>query len=145
MADFVLDIADFRVKFPAFADAAMYPDATIQGAFDSAGCTITNQNYGLLSGDCRLFALYLMTAHLLVMRDGSISGDTPKVVTSSTVDKVSNSFAESPIKSSLDFYLSTSAYGLELLALLSTKAVGGYALGALPERSAIRRFGGYFM
>ena len=47
MATIELDIAEFRAKFPAYADVVKYPDELIQSTYDTATCYISDQDYGL--------------------------------------------------------------------------------------------------
>lgn len=146
MAVITFDVTAFRAAFPQFANLTKYPDARLQGYFDSASCIINNNDYGCgsLTGTCRVRALNLQTAHLAALADIIAGGQAPGLVNSATVDKVSVSLTPPPFKNQWQWWLSLTPYGAELLALLQAKAVGGFYVGGLPEISAFRKVGGIF-
>ena len=139
-----LDIAAFRALFTAFADTTTYPDATITMFWDTAINYVSNADYGELNGSSREYALQLMTAHLLALQAIVNKGQTPSMVNSSTIDKISVSLTVAPVKNQWQWWLNLTAYGQQLLALLQIKAVGGLYIGGLPERAAFRKVGGIF-
>lgn len=122
------DVAQFRQWYPEFADVTKYPDAVLQARLEQAQCYVSNVNFGPLQGKCRLQAIYLMTAHLQALTDRLASGQTQTGFTTSTsIDKVSVSVALPPYKTQLAYWLNTTPYGAQLLALLSSyTAVGTY-------------------
>jgi len=141
------DPALFREQFPQFSDDVKYPDAFLQMYWDMATCYISDSDYGFLSGDCRVLAINLMTAHLVLisaLNAGDGTPTDPGVVTSSSVDKVSISIQPPPNQDQWSWWLSKTPYGQQLEALLSANIVGGYTIGGLPEKSAFRRVGGFF-
>jgi hypothetical protein len=73
------------------------------------------------------------------------SGTNPAVITSATVGEVTIGIEPPPIKNQFTYWLSSTPYGMQLLALLNVKGVGGISVGGLPEKSAFRRVGGVFM
>src|ERR1700685_802222 len=87
------DVTLFRQQFPAFSNATNFPDATLQMYWDLATCYISDVNCGVLNGSCRQKAINLMTAHLtqisVIVRTNPTTSGTPKVVTGSTIDKIS--------------------------------------------------------
>lgn len=135
--------ADLRALFPQFATSA-WPDVFVDSAIERAMCHISTSNYGRLTGECRLKAIYLMAAHLLYITDQSASGGNAGVVTSSAIDKVSVGFAAPPHKSMWQWWLSISPYGSELISLLSAKSTGGFYIGGSHERRGFRKAGGGF-
>lgn len=137
-------VALFRSQFAAFANATTYPDATLQGYWDAAACYVSDTDYGYLSGNCRLRALNLMTAHLTALSDRIASGENPSMVSASSIDKVSVTLTPPPVKSQFQWWLSTTPYGAQLFALLQSKAVGGFYVGGLPETAAFRKVYGVF-
>jgi hypothetical protein len=139
-----LDIAAFRALFTAFANTTTYPDATITMFWDTATNYVSNADYGELNGSSREYALQLMTAHLLALQAIVNRGQTPSMVNSSTIDKISVSLTVAPVKNQWQWWLNLTAYGQQLLALLQVKAVGGLYIGGLPERAAFRKVGGIF-
>ena len=144
MADITFDIPAFRLRFPEFSNSTDYPDDFLQRYWDMAVCYISDESYGCLSGDCRELALQLLTAHLTKIGEDTTSGETPAFVNSATVDKVSVSTTPPPTKDQFEWWLSLTSYGQQLLSLLRTKAAGGFYIGGNPEKSAIRKVGGYF-
>jgi len=145
MATLVLDVADFREKFPLFADPVKYPDSTIEMWWSVATCIVSDEDYGCLSGDCRLYAIYLLMAHIGMINDEINSGNTPGYVASATIDKVSVSRMTPQEVNSFHFWLNQTPFGQQLLALLKSFSVGGLYVGGLPERSSFRQVGGRFL
>lgn len=144
MGYFTFDVAAFRVAFPAFANATTYTDPFLQMCWDVACNYIKNNNYGYLNGDARDRALNLLTAHIAQFSTASGANLPTGTVTSSTVGSVSVAVLQPPVKNQLQFWLLSTPYGVELMALLEVKAVGGVYVGGLPERTAFRKVGGTF-
>lgn len=144
MAVILFDIAIFRRDFPAYTDETAYPDATLEIYFNIATCYVSDVDGGCLSGDCRLRALNLMTAHLLFVTDLIAAGSAPGFVTAATIDRVTVSVQPNQNTSQWQWWLMTSPYGPQLLALLGAKSIGGFYIGGSPERSAYRKVGGGF-
>lgn len=146
MAQHVLDIATFRVAFPAFASEAAYPDAMLQVFWDVGVSYLGDYDGCLLSGTPLQSALNFMLAHLLELSRLAGLGQTAAIVTQSVVDKVSVSLAAPPVKNAWAWWLNLTPYGVNLWALLSVKGAGGLYLGGSPERAGFRgaygRFGG---
>ncbi len=140
----VFDPTLFRQQFPAYSNATTYPDALLQMYWDMATCYISDLNYGCLQGTCRVLAINLMTAHLLYISDLIAAGEVPTIVNNATIDKISVGLTPPPIKNQWQWWLNTSPYGGQLLTLLSSRSVGGFWTGGLPELSAFRRVGGLF-
>jgi len=144
MAQVTPTVEQFRVRFPAFDDPVAYPDDLIEAYFGQAQCYIENDGNACLSDSCLLEAIYLMTAHLLTLRDAMTSGDGADFVTSATIDKVSVTVQAPPERDQWSWWLNKTPYGQQLLSLLSLSAVGGMYIGGLPEGSAFRKVGGIF-
>lgn len=141
----VLDIASFRAAFPAFSNSTTYPDALLNLQYANAGSYISqNDSYDGLSGTQLDFVLQLLLAHLLYSYNLIIAGQTNVVVSGSTVADVSVSLEPPPVKTSWQWWLSSSPYGLQLLALLKVQSAGGWAIGGRPESLAFRKVGGQF-
>ena len=146
MAVLVLVVADFRAQFPAYQSATTYPNSTIQMYFDMAAEYISTNNTGNMKDGARLLALYLMTAHIIFLADlvksGTVQGG---VLTSASQGSVSAGFAPPPVKNQLDYYLSRSVYGQQLLGLLQVKkAFGSYIGGSGTAARSIRNSDGSF-
>ncbi len=139
-----LDLVLFRAQFPAFESSTKYPDVLIQMYWDEVTCIISDQSYGLLYGCCRQLALNMLLAHFLGMAAAVNKGRQGGFVSSSTIDKVSVTKAAPPTPDMFSWWLSQTPYGIQLLALLDAKSVGGYYIGGRPESSAFRRVGGFF-
>lgn len=120
------DIALFRAQFPAFADETTFPDETLQGYWDVAICYISDNDYGYLNGASRVRALNLMTAHLAALSTLIANGQTPGMVQSSTIDKITVTLTPPPLRDAFMWWLNLTPYGAQLAALLAIKAVGGF-------------------
>ena len=145
MTIIVFDVVLFRSQFPVFTNATTYPTPMLQMYWDMAICYINDEgNYGWLNGVCRQLALDLMTAHLTALSLLIVAGQVPGLVQSATIDKVSVSLTPPPQPNQWQWWLGLTPYGQQLLALLQTRAVGGFYIGGLPERSAFRKVGGIF-
>lgn len=136
----VFDIAAFRAAFQAFEDVVIYPDATIQIYADAAPCYLSDRGCG-----CETLNTQLLVAHLLMLNDRALAGNgSGGLVTSAGIDKVSVSIAPPPTTSAWGYWLSTTPYGVQLMALLKRCSVGGIYVGGGRERSAFRAAGGRF-
>lgn len=148
MSTITLDLVTFRALFPQFADTAKFPDQLVQLQFDMATSYISADTYGDMPVAARTNALYLMTAHLLmlgvIIATGNYSG-VPGVVTGSSVGDVSVTLQAPPSGTSQwRWWLNLTPYGQQLLALLQAQAAGGFYVGGLPERAAFRKVYGIF-
>lgn len=133
--------AAFRALFPAFSNTTTFPEATIQGYWNTAIVYVNNQYGGCYVGGWNSLAqqtqaINLMTAHLLALSQIVAGGNTPGLVTGATIDKVSVSLEPPPVKNQWQWWLSLTPYGQQLLALLQVVSVGGYYItAALPGRT----------
>lgn len=142
-----LDIATFRLLFPAFADATKFPTPYIQAQWDMGTGYIGAYDGCLLSGASLQNALNLMTAHLLAINVILAAGGAAAQVTvtiGATIDKITVSAMPPPATSGWAWWLNTTPYGAQLWALLGFKSAGGWYVGGLPERRAFRKVGGTF-
>lgn len=144
MSVITFDVAAFRISFPAFANDTTYPSAVLQGYWDTGICIVSDENYGWMQGACRTRALNLLTAHLAALADIIASGQTPGLVNSATIDKVSVSLTPPPIRDQWDWWFSLTPYGQQFLVILQAKSVGGFYVGGNPELSAFRKVGGVY-
>ncbi len=144
MTIITFDVSLFRQQFPAFSNSATFPDAMLQMYWDMATCYISDCDYGWLNDGCRLLAINLMTAHLTALSVIIAAGETPGIVNSATIDKITVSLTPPPIPNQWRWWLNTTPYGAQLLALLAANSAGGFYIGGLPELSAIRKVGGIF-
>ena len=145
---FTFDVSTFRAMFPQFATTPV--DAVLQMYWTQGNCYVSNfseqgcYDFNFLYPDCRLLALNLITAHLAVIGANAAMGKTTDIVQSSTVDKISVTLALPPLPDQWQWWLNSTPYGRQLLALFQVSAVGGDYVGGLPELAAIRRVGGIF-
>lgn len=128
----MINIAEFKVIFPEYADSAKYPDALIQYQAEVAQCYLGDVNMT----DCRAHEVMLFIAHLLAVRLLVRSGKTSSIVTSSTRGEVTVSIATPPTHDTFVYWLSSTNYGLEFLSLIKLRSVGGMYIGGSPELSA---------
>jgi hypothetical protein len=118
---------NFRAQFPAFANQAIYPTATLYQYWCAAGSFIENDQYSWLRGCALPLALNLMTAHLAQLATNIANGNTtPGVETQASIDKISVTQMTPPLTNAWQWYLGQTQYGAQLLALLQAKAVGGF-------------------
>lgn len=144
MSNVVFNLTLFRAQFPAFANTGTYPDLLLEQYFSSACDYISPADYGYLNGASRLNALNMMVAHLAQLFTILGAGQTPGIVDSATIDKVSVSLVPPPEKDQFQWWLNLTPYGAMLLALLAVKGVGGLYRGGRPELGAFRKAGGYY-
>jgi hypothetical protein len=138
--------ATFRALFPAYANTTTYPQATLQGYWNSATCYISDKAggcyYGGLSLKEQTNACNLMTAHIAYIMGLIAAGQTPYIATAAGIDKISLTLAPPPIKNQWQYWLNTSPYGQQLLALLDVAGVGGFYVSTSPPGRAGFGFGG---
>jgi len=144
-----LNIADFRAQTPQFADTTKYPDSTLQLQFDIATSYVTADTYGDMSEAVRTHAIYLTMAHLLALgviiaQNVAGGGGQVGIVQSATIGSVSVTMQPPPIRGQWRWWLNTTPYGAQLVALLEMQSAGGFFVGGLPERAAFRKVGGVF-
>lgn len=131
----LFSIAQFRALFPAYSNEGCFPDAMLNGYWARAITIVSNKNYGWLRGAYRQEALNLMTAHLLALSAIIGEGGTPGVVTGATIDKISITLEPPPYQTQFQYWLGTTPYGQELLALLAVWSTGGFwTAGSLGRR-----------
>lgn len=138
-----MNTIDFRTMFPVFDNL---DDPIIELWAEVAGEHLKSS--WVLNGKRFQLALNLMTAHLLhlsVGTEGSGTAQNGGIVASASEGSVSVSFATPPTKNAWQHWLAGSPYGLQLWALLKQWSAGGFYIGGLPERKAVRKVGGVFV
>lgn len=149
MAAIIFDPAAFREQFHSFQCTPAISNETLQAYFDTATMYINNPNCGNytliggLSAAQRRQCLYLMTAHLGTIARSIEAGSVVGVMTGATVDKVSVTLEPPPAANQWQYWLQSTAYGQQLLSLLSVVGAGGFYINPRPELSAFRRPGWY--
>lgn len=141
------DPVAFRAMFsPAFNNPTCNPDAQLQMWWDMGTGFVNDEVYGcaILDAKQQPFALNLMAAHIGKLFADIAAGDTPGVLQSATIDKVSVTVKPPPEASQFGWWLNTTPYGAQLLALLTMAGTGGVYVAGIPERNAFRRaYGGF--
>lgn len=135
---FTFDVTTFRTWYPEFANVDMYPELLLQMYWDTAADYISTCNTGVLCGNQRKRALYLLTAHIAKLASDINAGNTPNLPQSATIDKISVSLTPPPVSDEFDWWLNLTGYGQQLLTLLSIAASGGLFFGGAPNRAAFR-------
>ena len=145
--------AQFRAMFPAFASQTAFPQAILQMYWDQATTFVSNlANYGWLTGGQspsgnptgRALALNLMTAHIAQIFVLVGLGQTPAPITAAGIDKVNVTLLPPPVKDGWEWWLSCTAYGAQLWALLIANSVGGWYSGGSPTRAGFNGAAGAF-
>ena len=140
-----INIPNFRAQFPQFADPLLFSDTSIQLYFDMATSYVSDQNCGSLRDAARLLALYLMTAHLLVIFDGIANGRPVQAIQNAAEGTVNVGFVPPPAANGWQWWLAATSYGQQLWALLLNKSVGGFYVGGAYVRAGMRRTNGGFI
>ena len=129
----VFPFDEFCAAFPAFkASGSVYSDECIQLAANAAMHHITEPSHGMPMENCddRKYALFLMTAHILVLNhktDGDTTagnttagGSVIKAVIGSV--QIENTKPNSFTVDDLSYWLNQTEYGRRLLAYLDVQA-----------------------
>lgn len=136
--------SEFRTQFSAFSNATTYPDLTLEQWFAIAEVYINNPAGGCyfnprMSTAKLKQALYLMTAHLLALSLLIAQGQTPGIVVNAGIDKITVGIEPPPAPNQWQYWLQTTGYGQQLLALLQVASVGGFFIpGGVPGRSGFQ-------
>lgn len=130
----------FRILFPAYANTTTYPASMLQAYWDTATAYVSNRNGGCYTGGLTLaqqtLALNQMTAHLVYLAGLIALGQTPGVMVGATIDKISITLEPPPAPNQWQYWLQTSPYGQQLLALLQVASAGGFYIStAVPGRA----------
>jgi hypothetical protein len=144
MAAHVIDLAAFRLSFPAFSDVGKFSDIVLTDTFTKATMFLGEYDGPALAGPQLQLALNYLTAHLQWSAVLLARGQSSVIVQGSTVDKVTVQLVPPPVKTGWQWWLLTTPYGADLWALLTLKSAGGFYVGGSPERSAFRTVGGSF-
>lgn len=136
------DDALFRAQVPAFASLKLYPETVLQMFWDFAINYISDVgNFGTLQGPARQYAINFMMAHLIAQGNQTAVGQTPFVLSASTIDKVTVTAVPPPLKNQWQQWMQTTVYGQSLWALLQVTSVGGFYIGGYPTLAAFRPYG----
>jgi len=140
-------VADFRTKFPAFANTTTYPDAAIQFWLDLSVNLMDAGRWGnLFDFGSYLFAAHNLSLEMLSTRDGG-RGAQPGAIqgaqTAGSVDKVSWSrdAASAMLPGAGHWNLTT--YGLRFKQLVNIVGAGGVYVGAPSAQEVNMSQGGW--
>lgn len=135
MANVSVTIAEFRYKFSAFSDTTKYSDSYVQMMLDTAQLYISPEENCLVDPEVQKQMIYLMTAHLLSINSALASGDMSAggQVASASVGGVSVSKAIPKNRTDFEYFLNSTGYGMQLLALLNLQSVVGIYIGGQKE------------
>lgn len=145
MATHTFNYALFVQQCPAFA--ASPSQDVLTAYFDMATAYADpNDNWcGGFNGATLDLVLNLLTAHIAQQQAMIAAGQDTVVVTASSIDKVSVTLLAPPVKNAFQYWLMTTPYGKQVLALARAQFAGGfYASAGLRERNAFRKVGGTF-
>lgn len=143
----MIDVDEFRIRRPAFANPALYPTDDILLWADTTDCYIDVGNRWFRCVKCQELMTELLTAHLLyIYGTGSAPGNSSSgVVTNATVGSVSVGITSAlTSKGAFISWLGKSPYGEDLAAILARLSIGLGYIGGAPERRAFRKVGGRF-
>lgn len=131
----ILTAEDFRQALPEFSDTTKYSNDFVNAKIEQSFCFISENNIGVLRDRCRKYAVELMTAHLITLADRILQNNSAGgIVASTSIDSISVSLVAPQNKSAFDYWLNQTAYGQQLLALLSSKAPAGLYFGGSHQR-----------
>jgi hypothetical protein len=123
----MFDYAVFIAQIPLYSNPTDYPDATIQQYWNGAINYVSDiGNFGSIQGSARVYALNLMTAHLIFIAGLAQNQQVPGLMQSATIDKVSVALTPPPLPNQWQWFLNQSPYGQQLLAQLQVSSVGGF-------------------
>ena len=130
----------FRQYYPEFANGLVFPTATLQLYWNQASTYISTNNVGFFLVDAsRQRALNLMTAHIAKIAIFTANGQVPGIITDGEADKVKVQLEPPPLPNQFQWWLGTTEYGQQLLAMLQIRSVGGfYSPAGQPVLSAFR-------
>ncbi len=130
-----VNVSEFRQKFPAFADTTKYSDETLQADLDTAQLYISPKINRFVTQAQLKQMIYLLTAHLAETNTQFAKGNSNAgaIATSAHIDGVSVTVAIPESKSALDYFLNSTGYGRQLLALLTLLSKVGFYVGGQKE------------
>lgn len=134
-------------QFALYSNSTNYPQSLLQMYWDNASNYMSTTDWGSINGTQREYALQLMMSHLIYLTNlantgngfGTGSGGTPGTVPyqmqSAQIDKVNVAATPPPNPNQFQWWLGTSPFGQQLLAMLQIQSVGGFYAGGSYVRS----------
>jgi len=119
-------VADFRTRFPEFADDTTYPDARIQLFLDDAAMCVDEGVYGKFYDT----AVCYLAAHMLYLGTLTSSGSggaSVGPISTKTAGGVSKTYAINSLDlNDSDSYYSQSQYGLTFMSIRAKVKIPGF-------------------
>jgi len=141
MTTHVFDYTQFITLFPEFSSI---PQLTLQGYWNVAIIYINPNDNCFIPSDILQYMLNLMTAHLTQLSLIIAAGQTPYQLTGAGIDKVNVTLTPPPNPTQYQWWVGTTPYGAQLLALEQVLTAGGFFLAGLPEGSSFMKVGGIY-
>jgi hypothetical protein len=142
---FSFNYTNFIAQFPQFSNTDVFPESLLSMYWAIGNSYIANSNYGRLNCANRQLALDLICAHLVQQNTITQEGQTPYVLSGATIDKITVQLDPPPKPNQWQWFLNTTVYGQQLLALLQAHSVGGFYVTTSPsERTSFRKAYGTF-
>lgn len=146
MTTHTFNYALFQQQCPAFASS---PSQAVLQVYFNMATQYADPNDAWcgngFSGDSLDLVLNLLTAHIAQQQALIAAGQDTVIVTGSSIDKVSVSLLAPPVKNAFQYWLMTTPYGKQVLALARAKFAGGFYVSAgINERGAFRKAYGTF-
>ena len=125
MTVITLTVDGFRSDFVEFSNTETYSNELISSFINRSYGYISRNVYGILSEADRKLALELMTAHLLTINSKISSNTATGQIASTSIDAISVSLVAPVNKNAWQYWLNSTPYGQQLLALLQAHAPAG--------------------
>lgn len=131
----MINVNEFKINFPEFSNDTdeMIVAKSSQAKFYLSSFDSENS-----------YMLQLMIAHLLYIRNIVDQGQHTLITKLANEGDVSISLLSPPSESNFYYWLNASPYGMQLLAYLEAKSVGGFYVGGSLETFTIRKLNGGF-
>lgn len=144
---FAFDYGSFIIQFPGLSTV---PESTLSMYWTIGNAYVSNSTNNRLyywnNGANLQLALNLICAHLVQQNTITLQGQTPYVLSGATIDKITVNLKPPPDnENEWQWFLNTTVYGQQLLALLKAHSVGGFYITTSPnERNSFRKAWGTF-
>ena len=125
MATFTYNDASFRALFPAFANPTTFPEELLSQNFTTAGLYTQNSPDWLVTCGTNLMLLNLMTAHLTQLGIQIAANQSSGVLIQAAIDKISIGFQQAVLSNQWQYWLASTEYGKQMLAMLQVQSIGG--------------------
>lgn len=134
-------------QFALYANPTNYPESLLLNYWNVAINYITAANWGDIHDDKRQYAIQLMLSHIIYLTNlintgngfgtgtGGAPGTVPYQMQSATIDKVSVQVTPPPNPNQFQWWLGTTPFGQQLLAMLQIHSVGGHYVGGSNVRA----------